>query len=293
MPNKPSIRRKAAVRESGELHFHFPFGRTVFFLIMVLSVGAGSGGCIRRPAEPVLERYDSKEQDAAEEALSDRAPESGTGGEASSGRAPGSETGEEALADRATDSATAGERFPAQDPQQGTAEEPVQTVTVHVCGAVKKEGVYTLPAGSRIEDAVRAAGGFSKEADTTWLNLARRLEDAVQIRVPSREEAETMRGGQVRDSAFGSGTGPSTGAGNVPAGVEDPEEGSASAGEKININTASREELMKIPGIGETKAQRILEYREAAGGFESIEDLMKVPGIKKASFEKMRAYITT
>ena len=173
----------------------------------------------------------------------------------------------------AADGQSRGEEDQTQEEETADAKTSPRTVTVHVCGAVKKEGVYTLAEGSRIRDAVEAAGGFSEEADTAYLNLAMELSDAVQIRVPTKEEA-----GAYSPEQSGSG---------------EEANGSASAAEgKININTASREELMKIPGVGEVRAQRIIEYREQSGPFETIEDLMKVSGIKNASFEKMREYIT-
>lgn len=294
MSNKPSIRRKAAVRDNGGLHFHFSFGRAAFFLLL-LSVGFGAGGCMRRPAEPVLEEYGSGQQDASEEADRSENPD---GEEKADSK---EETEQEGAIDRGIEAgqeADPSDRDTGKEDLSGVQKEPgaagasAASVTVHVCGAVKKEGVYRLPEGSRVEDAVRAAGGFTQEADTTWLNLARRLEDAEQILVPSREEAELLRKEQARDPSSGGGSGSLAERGTDRAGEEAPAQGSGSAEGKININTASREELMKIPGIGEAKAQRILDYRETNGGFETIEDLMKVPGIKKASFEKMRAYIT-
>ena len=173
-------------------------------------------------------------------------------------------------------------------------------LTVHVCGEVRKEGVYTLPAGSRILDAVEAAGGFSEKADRSWLNLAMEIGDAWQIRVPSSEETDALRMKQGDQAVDETGT-PYILNGEASAGEfsGDPYRRSSrlSAGTgtetgRINLNTASKEELMKIPGVGEAKARRIIEYREQNGRFESIEDLMKVPGIKDASFQKMKDFIT-
>ena len=216
-------------------------------------------------------------------------------------------------------------------PEEGRAS---GELTVHVCGAVKKEGVYSLPEGSRISDAVEAAGGFDVKADTSFLNLAMRLEDSWQIRVPTVEETKKLREktGEAYDaepsistgsgkgaivsgtgtvvsggSADGTGTfvsgGSAGGTGTFISGgsasgtdaeARNPENGNGSqdGGQKININTASEEELTGIPGVGESKAKRIVEYREQNGRFESIEDIMKVTGIKENSFRKMRDYIT-
>ena len=176
------------------------------------------------------------------------------------------------------------------------------TLTVHVCGAVKKEGVYSLPEGSRIRDAIEAAGGFDKEADTSFLNLALKLEDSWQIRVPTVTEAEKLRqergSGKAEEAVLSRTDSDTPGITRGTVSGEDAvrtdaESGSSSAKEpKININTASVEELMNIPGIGESKAKKIIEYREKNGRFETVEDIMKVKGIKENSFRKMQDYIT-
>ena len=156
---------------------------------------------------------------------------------------------------------------------------------VHVCGAVRKEGVYKLPRGSRICDAVEAAGGFAADADTSWLNLAAVAEDASQIRIPTVEETEAVR--ENPDFARAGSSFPA-----IPGQKLTGGEPFSGRDDRIDLNTASREELMTLPGIGEAKAGQIIAYREKNGRFETIEDIMKVPGIKDAGFEKLKEYIT-
>ena len=153
---------------------------------------------------------------------------------------------------------------------EGVASEPgVLTETeeekfvVYVCGAVRHAGVYELTAGSRVCDAISAAGGLTEDADATAVNQADYLKDSQQITVPFL--SETVEG----SSAAG-----------------------GDAGGRININTAGPEELMKLRGIGASRAADIIAYREAHGPFESIEDIMLVSGIKTAAFEKIRDEIT-
>ena len=138
------------------------------------------------------------------------------------------------------------------------------TILVHVCGAVANEGVYELPEGSRVADAVEAAGGFSEDADRTYLNLAEPLEDGEQVRIYTGEEAEQQR---AKDEASADGL--------------------------ININTAALEELMTLPGIGEARAQAIIAYRNVYGDFQEISDIMKVSGIKEAAYAKLKDRIKT
>lgn len=149
------------------------------------------------------------------------------------------------------------------------------SVFVYVCGAVKRPGVYELPAGSRVVDAVRSAGGLAAEADSTRINQAELLTDGQQITVLTKAETADL-----------------------------PAQGSASAGKnavnggqpentaKVNINTAAKEELMTLKGIGESRAEDIIAYRETNGAFDRIEDIMKVSGIKTSLFNKIKDRIT-
>ena len=286
--------------------FVFPFLLSFFLL-----------GCSAGTGEPVLEEIDPGQ--SAERVLEQETAGAGltddrfTDDRSTDGHLSGDRSADDRVSDghlsgeRLTDGRVSGDR-PAEkegissdkesDAEAGPMDEEVQEslLTVHVCGAVRREGVYSLPAGSRIRDAVDAAGGFSGDADRSYLNLAMKIEDAWQIRVPTKEEAEALRLEQGRSGAGtavpGAAPGLSGTSGLQGAGTAKDEAGTGNQEEKINLNTASKEQLMKIPGVGEAKAQRIIEYREQNGRFEAIEDLMKVPGIKDASFQKMKDYIT-
>lgn len=149
--------------------------------------------------------------------------------------------------------------------QQTLPAERRDTVWVHICGEVQAPGVYELEAGSRICDALLAAGGFTETADPEFYNLAEVLADGMQIVVPDRESArerETER-----------------------------KSGSETDG-RININTATMEMLCTLPGIGESRARDIIAWREKHGGFSRPEQIMEVSGIKQAVYDKIRDLIT-
>lgn len=154
---------------------------------------------------------------------------------------------------------------------------PPAEIQVYVCGAVASPGVYVLPEGSRVYEAVEMAGGLLESADPKALNQARPLADGEQITVLTVEEVQN--GETAEQGAGGSvsgGDGTSAGSGNG----------------KVNINTADEDELMTLSGIGESRAKAIIAYREENGTFESIEDIMKIDGIKEKMFEKIRDSIT-
>ena len=156
--------------------------------------------------------------------------------------------------------------------EEESSAETAETV-VYVCGAVAKEGVYTLPEGSRKEDALKAAGGYSPSAARGIVNLAEILTDGERIWFPTKEEAEKETSGTSADDSPGDGKNESSG--------------------RININTAGVGELTTLTGIGETRAEEILRYREKNGPFRKPEDLMKVPGIKEGTYRKISDRIST
>ena len=312
----------AAVRNVRRLRFSVDLKKvSVYVLLMCAALFLCS--CSKRADEPVLEPVRIEEDGAAgasapQSLLTDKKTDAKRAAQESVPAVKDEDTVEGNTVPGRNEGKDVSAVSEAADPDAETGQ---NLLTVHVCGAVKNEGVYSLPAGSRIFDAVKAAGGFSDNADRSYLNLAMEVEDAWQIRIPSKEETEALRRQREvpeQDSSTGSAedgkdiygklTGPDTPfivKGPAPAdGAETGGKagdiiGDAASGQnsgpegvKINLNTASKEELMKIPGVGEKKAQRIIDYREQNGRFESIEDLMKVPGIKNASFEKMRDYIT-
>ena len=141
-------------------------------------------------------------------------------------------------------------------------------ITVDVKGAVKLPGIYDLPVGSRVHDAVQKAGGLTEEADSKSLNLAQKVSDEALVYVPTKGE-------EVASQQTASGTTPST-----------------SKEKKINLNKASLEELKQVKGLGGKRAQDIIDHREANGKFKSVDELKKVSGIGAKTIEKLKDYVT-
>ena len=137
-------------------------------------------------------------------------------------------------------------------------------IYVHICGAVINPGVYQVPAGTRVYQALELAGGSSDDAYLSGINLADKLADGQKVYIPA--EGENAEGILSTDSG----------------GVQSV---------MVNINTASEAELMTLPGIGQSRAKDIINYRVKNGLFESIDDIMKVSGIKEAAFEKIKDLI--
>ena len=141
-------------------------------------------------------------------------------------------------------------------------------ITVDVKGAVKSPGIYDLPVGSRVHDAVQKAGGLTEEADSKSLNLAQKVSDEALVYVPTKgEEAVSQQ--------TASGTTSST-----------------SKDKKVNLNKASLEELKQVKGLGGKRAQDIIDHREANGKFKSVDELKKVSGIGAKTIEKLKDYVT-
>lgn len=147
---------------------------------------------------------------------------------------------------------------------------------VHICGAVRHPGVYPLSEGMRVFEVLELAGGFSDEADEQWLNQAETVSDGQRLYVYTKEETAQLEAEGMTAAASSAGLDGQT---DVPE-------------QKININTADREVLMTLPGIGEAKADAIISYREDHGGFDSVEEIQNISGIKAAVFSKIKDRIT-
>ncbi len=189
-------------------------------------------------------------------------------------------------------------------PADGADSGEPELIYVFVCGAVAQEGVYELPAGSRVYQAVEAAGGYAADADTSYINQADPVTDAQKLEIPTVEEAEKLREEAAlaaenrqaeTDAESGSGPdGAAAGYANNGAGQMNNSAGQAddAAARLININTADEATLQTLPGIGAAKAASIVRYREANGGFSSIEEIKKVSGIGDITYENIKGCIT-
>ena len=139
-------------------------------------------------------------------------------------------------------------------------------ITVDVKGAVKSPGIYDLPVGSRVNDAVQKAGGFIDNADSKSINLAQKISDEALVYVPTKEEAPNQE-------SYSNATG-------------------NKESKKVNLNKASLEELKQVKGLGAKRAQDIIDHRESNGKFKSVDELKKVSGIGAKTIEKLKEYVT-
>lgn len=152
--------------------------------------------------------------------------------------------------------------------EEESIQEPEIIIYVHICGAVNNPDVYAISQNTRLYELVKLAGGFTNDAANNYINQATVLTDGQQIYIPTKEEVEDLEFQTPIDQS------------------------KETASEKININTASKEELMTLTGIGESKANSIIDYRQKNGNFKSIEDIMKISGIKDSVFSKISEDIT-
>ena len=152
--------------------------------------------------------------------------------------------------------------------QKSETEEVVEKdlITVDVKGAVKSPGIYDLPVGSRINDAVQKAGGLTDNADSKSINLAQRISDEALVYVPTKEEVTSQ---EAHSNAS-----------------------NTKENKKVNLNKASLEELKQVKGLGAKRAQDIIDHRESNGNFKSVDDLKKVSGIGAKTIEKLKEYVT-
>ena len=169
---------------------------------------------------------------------------------------------------------TAGESTKAETSQEQ------DLIGVHVTGAVRyPDRVYLMPYGSRVEDAIEMAGGAGAGADLSLLNLADYVYDGQRLYVPRKGESSVAEETQKTEAAAGQ------------KGSQKASQGEQSSN-LTNLNSATKIELMELPGVGETMAQRIIDYREQNGPFQTIEELMNVQGIGQTRFDKLKALIT-
>ena len=166
----------------------------------------------------------------------------------------------------------------------------VKMIKVDIKGAVKQPGVYELEAGSRVNDAINTSGGLNKDADTSVINLSKNLTDEMVIIIYTKEEVEEMLKGSTsikyiekecicpkieNDACID----------NV---IDNKPDTNTSNEQKVSLNSATIDELMQLPGIGEVKAKAIIAYREKNGGFKTIEELLEVNGIGESTFNKIK-----
>jgi competence protein ComEA len=172
----------------------------------------------------------------------------------------------------------------------------IQSFYVDIKGAVIKPGVYQLQEGARIIDVINLAGGLAEGADTSLLNLSKKIKDEMVIMIYTQKEINAFKEkGETKEEVIKYiekecvCPDPSI---NDACINDTPTEGNSSESSKISLNSATKEELMTLSGIGDAKAQSIIDYRTTNGPFKSVEDIKNITGIGDSIFDKIKDYIT-
>ena len=266
------------------------------FSIFLLQILAGLTGC-KDDGTEFLEKELVQEEsteasgmDAEQEEPKDT--ESEVSGKASAGAA--------ADISQKKQNESAEEPAPEVEKQLPEISDTPQTIYVDICGAVTSPGVYELPYGSRVFQAIEQAGGYLPEAAASYLNRAKGLSDGQQVYVPTQAEVDSQRIAATQDGSevtavnsqvlavtqdgteASSGNDTDNGTGQEASGEDTGTE------QKIDLNTADVSQLTTLTGVGESKALAIIAYREENGPFTSAEDIMNVPGIKEGTYEKIK-----
>lgn len=246
------VRRQTLQERVGNMPKAPIVGAAVLLAASLVGVVAGFSTCSPQPAFTVSmqDRQGDEARDAA------------------SGTAASDEEGA-----KQADDGPASREEGVKERQESAASAPA-TVAVYVSGAVENPGVYEVAEGSRVCDALEAAGGMRFDAAEGAVNLARKVSDGEQIVVPTQEQADAGMSASAADVAAS----PAAGASSASAGL-------------VNINVAGVEELDTLAGIGPATAQAIVDEREANGPFSSIEDIQRVSGIGEKKFEKLKGSI--
>jgi competence protein ComEA len=151
---------------------------------------------------------------------------------------------------------------------------------IHICGAIRKPGVYRATDASRLCEIIKMAGGLTPDADGDYINQAQAVMDGQRIYIPTRKETKKLSAGE-----YIGGDSSSDSSGDSKKRIENNTD-------LININQATQKELMELQGIGQAKADSIVEYRETKGKFKTIEELMEIPGIKEGLFSRISSHVT-
>ena len=178
----------------------------------------------------------------------------------------------------------AGQPSPEAQAAAPETEKEKDDIKVYVVGCVKNPGIVTLQKGQLIDDAIRAAGGATEDADLENINMVHRLDENVMLCIYSKNETQNHTG----NGAAGKGVKIVNDSGGAVIFGKEP--GNTAA--RVNINTASAGELDALPGIGMATAKDIISFREKNGPFKTINDIMKVPGIKEGRFNTIKEFIT-
>lgn len=254
------------------------------YAVMVLMLSSflfltGLTGCKNREAEFLIEEV--QEAEASDEKTSDKKNADVTDSLKNDGSPDSEYSGSSDNGVENTTGNTAG------NTESSDAEMEPETIYVDVCGAVANPGVFELSEGSRVFQAIEAAGGYLPEAAQNCVNRAGVVTDGQQLYILTQEEME-QQGLTPAELANGSDVSGGGTAGNTGAGMSADMASPGQQDNRININTADEAQLTTLNGIGATRAQAIISYREENGPFATIEDIMNVQGIKEGTFAKIK-----